>query len=231
VITDPDVVRILCFGDSHTHGAPSDDPEYVRLPADQRWTGLLQGILGHGFDVIEEGLNGRTTDMDYDDRPGCNGREYFVPCLQTHHPLDAVVVMLGTNDLKTCFDRSATAIADALRGYLDDVEVNVADPWGRTPAVVLISPIRIDDTAPLYAEMTADSFDSTGVARSRELGPAIRGVAQEGGATYADAAEVARAGDDGLHLTRDSHGRLADLVATTISRVLSDRLEPEGSPG
>jgi lysophospholipase L1-like esterase len=221
VITDPGAVRILCFGDSNTHGAPSDDPEYVRLGPDQRWTGRLQGILGDGFEIIEEGLSGRTTDVDYDDRPGCNGRTYFVPCLQTHHPLDAVVVMLGTNDLKTCFDRTADQIADALRGYLDDILFNATDRRGQTPAIVLVSPILIDDAAPLYEEMTADSFDSVGVARSRELGTAMARVASERGAAYADAATVARAGDDGLHLTRDSHARLAGLVAATLASVLS----------
>jgi lysophospholipase L1-like esterase len=161
VITDPGAVRILCFGDSNTHGAPSDDPEYVRLGPDQRWTGRLQGILGDGFEIIEEGLSGRTTDVDYDDRRG------------------------------------------------------------RTPAIVLVSPILIDEAAPRYEEMTADSFDSAGVARSRELGTAMARVASERRAAYADAATVARAGDDGLHLTRDSHARLADLVAATLASVLS----------
>ena len=221
MITDPGAVRILCFGDSNTHGAPSDDPDYVRLAADQRWTGLLQGILGAGFEVVEEGLNGRTTDVDYDDRPGCNGRTYLVPCLQSHHPLDAVVIMLGTNDLKTCFDRTADQIADALRGCLDDLASNATDRGGRTPAVVLVSPILIDDTAPQFDEMTAESFDHAGVARSRELGSAIRRVALERGATYADAATVARAGADGLHLTRDSHPRLAELVAATLTGALA----------
>ncbi len=230
MITDADAVRILCFGDSNTHGAPCDDPDFVRLAADQRWTGLLQGILGDGFEVIEEGLNGRTTDVDYEDRPGCNGREYFVPCLLSHHPLDAVVVMLGTNDLKACFDRTVDEVAGALRGYLDDVAGNVTDPQGRTPPVVLVSPILIDDSAARFAEMTADSFDSAGVARSRELGAAIRRVARDGGAAYADAATVAHAGDDGLHLTRDSHGRLADLVAATLRRTLPGAAERSGTP-
>src|SRR4051812_47190196 len=71
VITDPGAVRILCFGDSNTHGTPADDPDYARLPADRRWTGILQSTLGEGFEVVEEGLNGRTTDRDYEDRPGC----------------------------------------------------------------------------------------------------------------------------------------------------------------
>jgi lysophospholipase L1-like esterase len=79
VITDPDAVRILCFGDSNTYGTclrdssidgtPTKDPDYVRLKADRRWTGVLQRLLGDGYDVIEEGLNGRTTDLDDEDRP------------------------------------------------------------------------------------------------------------------------------------------------------------------
>ena len=77
MLTEPDAVRVLCFGDSNTHGAPGDDPEYVRLGPDVRWTGRLQRLLGDGYDVVEEGLNGRTTDVDYVDRPHCNGRTAF----------------------------------------------------------------------------------------------------------------------------------------------------------
>ncbi len=79
MLTEPDAVRVLCFGDSNTHGAPGDDPEYVRLGPDVRWTGRLQRLLGDGYDVVEEGLNGRTTDVDYVDRPHCNGRTAFPP--------------------------------------------------------------------------------------------------------------------------------------------------------
>jgi len=220
VITDPDVVRILCFGDSNTHGASSDGADSGRLPADQRWTGVLQRLLGERFDVIEEGLNGRTTDVEYEDRPGCNGRPYFLPCLLSHQPLDLVVVMLGTNDLKSCFDRTPEAIADALCGYLDAVAVNAADRHGGATAVVLVSPILIDDSASLWQEVTAANYDSAGVARSRELGAAIRRVADDRGVGYADAASVAHAGHDGLHLTPDSHARLAQLVAAAVGRIL-----------
>ena len=131
--TDPDAVRVLCFGDSNTHGAPADDPEFVRLGPDVRWTGRLQRLLGDGYEVVEEGLNGRTTDVDYVDRPHCNGRTYFPAALMSHHPLDVVVVMLGSNDFKTCFGRSAPTIANALHGYVDDVAEYVTDRQGRTP--------------------------------------------------------------------------------------------------
>jgi lysophospholipase L1-like esterase len=230
VITDPDVVRILCFGDSNTHGTVFVDFAHTRLAADRRWTGVLQQLLGDAYDVIEEALNGRTTDVDDDDRPGCNGRPYFVPCLARHHPLDAVVVMLGSNDLKACFDRTAREIADALHGYVDDIAVNVADPKGRVPTTLLVGPIWIDDTASTYDGATAGSFDQVGVARSRELGEKIRRVARERGVLFADAAQVARAGDDGLHLDRDSHTRLAELIAATLSPALAGSADPRKWP-
>jgi lysophospholipase L1-like esterase len=190
---------------------------------------MLQRSLGEGYDVIEEGLNGRTTDVDYEDRPGCNGRSYFVPCLLSHHPLDVIVVMLGSNDLKSCFDRTPKAIAEALHGYVDDIAANVTDRRGRMPVTVLVSPIRINSTAPSFQEVTGKNFNPTDLAaRSLELAIAIRQVAQERGVLYADAAQVAHAGDDGHHLTLDSHARLAELFASTVLAALSpDRLSPK----
>jgi lysophospholipase L1-like esterase len=219
VITDRDAARVLCFGDSNTHGCPGDDPDYVRLPADHRWTGVLQSLLGDGYDVIEEGLNGRTTDVDYEDRPGCNGRSYFWPCLLSHQPLDVVVVMLGSNDLKARLGRTPRDIAESLHGYLDDIAAFVAEN-GRVPVAILVSPVRIDETGSRFAEVTAGDFDRDIVARSRELTEEIRRVARERGALYADAAQVAVAGDDGLHFTLDSHPRFAELIAATVSRGL-----------
>ena len=221
VITDPDALRVLCFGDSNTPGTPSDDPDYVRLPADRRWTGVLQRLLGDGYDVIEEGLEWRTTDLDYEDRPDCNGRSYFVPCLLSHHPLDVVVVMLGSNDLQSCFDRTPAAIAEGLHGYVDDIAANVTNRRGHIPATVLISPIWMDDTASRYQDV-AEVLDGESPARSRELMAAIRRVAQQRGVLFADAAQVAHAGDDGVHLSLDSHARLAGLITSIVVPGLKD---------
>ncbi len=53
--------------------------------------------------VIPEGLNGRTTSFEDELRPGRNGATYLDPCLHSHGPIDLVVLMLGTNDLKIRF--------------------------------------------------------------------------------------------------------------------------------
>jgi lysophospholipase L1-like esterase len=216
VLTEPDAVRVLCFGDSNTHGIPGDDPEYVRLGPDVRWTGGLQRLLGEGYDVVEEGLSGRTTDVDYVDRPHCNGRTAFPATLMSHDPLVVVVVMLGSNDLKTCFERSATTIADALHGYVDDVARYGTDRRGRPPALLLLSPILLDDSVTTFADPTGNGFDARSLEASRGLAGQVERVAHERGVLFADAASVARAGGDGLHLTLDSHEPLALLVADVV---------------
>jgi lysophospholipase L1-like esterase len=220
VNTDPTAYRVLCFGDSNTHGWPPDEYEKGRLPADARWTGRLQTLLGGRYAVIEEGLNGRTVDLDYGDRPGCNGRDYLLPCLLSHSPLDLIVVMLGSNDIKTEFGRTAADVAAALDRLLDEIPNCAYSPAGETPAVLLVSPIRMDGTRPQYADLTSFNFDPTSIAASREFAAALRPVAEARGALFADAASVAGPGDDGLHLSRDSHQPLADLLAGVIGAAL-----------
>ncbi len=226
MITDPDAMRVLCFGDSNTYGTcrrvpgvegtSTPDPDYVRLNADRRWPGVLQRILGTGYEVIEEGLNGRTTDLDEPGRPGLDGRSYFVPCLLSHRPLDVVVVMLGGNDLKPGFGRTPGEIAEALGRYVDDVAAYATDGDGGVPVTVLVGPTHVDDTAPEYHDLVGDNPDAQYASRSRQLTEDLHRVARERGVTYASAAEVTQPGDDGIHLDMASHSRLAELLATTI---------------
>ena len=89
---------VVCFGDSNTWGyIPGSGGE--RFPREQRWPVILQRELGDAWDVIAEGLSGRTATIDRPDSEGRNGLPYFLPCLLSHAPLDAVVIFLGTNDV------------------------------------------------------------------------------------------------------------------------------------
>ena len=92
-------IKILCYGDSNTWGyIPGTD--HQRFSKDERWPGALQRMLGDKYEIIEEGLNSRTL-ISVDkrrDREGRSGAEYLLPCLDTHDPIDLVIIMLGTID-------------------------------------------------------------------------------------------------------------------------------------
>ena len=101
--------HILCFGDSNTWGFIPTIFDYEtfhmeRYSRDLRWPGFMQNLLGNDYFVIEEGLNGRTTNVEYPDIQGRSGTSYLEPCLYTHSPLDLVIILLGVNDLKVIFD-------------------------------------------------------------------------------------------------------------------------------
>jgi lysophospholipase L1-like esterase len=89
---------VLCFGDSITWG-------YVPLTAGrllraERWPGILQKSLGESYYVIKEGLNGRASVFDEPFRDGRNARTTLLAVLESHAPLDLLIIMLGTNDLR-----------------------------------------------------------------------------------------------------------------------------------
>jgi len=78
-----------------------------RFDREERWTGVLAQTLGAGWKIVEEGLPARTTVHD-DPIEGRhkNGLSYLRPCLESHLPVDVVVLMLGPNDLKARFSSS-----------------------------------------------------------------------------------------------------------------------------
>ena len=108
--------RIMCFGDSNTWAFKpgSFDPKTTlgkRYNENERWTYLLSKALPNWV-VIEEGLNGRTTMFDdlKAGKPYRNGLAHLPMCLETHYPLDLVLFMLGSNDLRAC----SRSIIDAM---------------------------------------------------------------------------------------------------------------------
>ena len=107
------MTTILCYGDSNTYGY--NPVNGLRYPKDVRWTGVLQKMLGEEYEVIEEGCNGRTTVFEDAKEPWKAGLGYLRPCLNTHKPIDFVIMMLGSNDLKRMFHASAQEIADGRR--------------------------------------------------------------------------------------------------------------------
>jgi lysophospholipase L1-like esterase len=211
---NPDAITVLCYGDSNTYGQHPD--KIHRYPANVRWTGRLQQLLGDACYIVEEGLGSRTTDLDYDRKPGRNGKTYLAPCLQSHNPLDIIIIMLGTNDLKMEYRRKADEIAAALASLVDDVRQYAQGKDGAAPKILLVSPTLINDQAPNFAKFYTEYYDAEAVAESYKLAAAIALTAKQLGCGFFEAATVAEGGDDGLHWSEPSHERFAANIEQVV---------------
>lgn len=216
--TRSDAKTVLCYGDSNTWGQKPD--KTGRYEADIRWTGVLQGTLGDDYYIIEEGLSSRTTDLEYEKKPGRNGRTYLSPCIESHNPLDMVIIMLGTNDFKTVYNRTASEVAAALGKLGGDVKRLAYDKNKLVPKIILVSPILIDSNAPRFAEFYTGYYDERSMQESKKLAAEVEHIAKDTGCAFVDAATVAKPGEDGIHFSPDSGKLLAELLAQSIKRSL-----------
>jgi lysophospholipase L1-like esterase len=204
---------VLCYGDSNTHGYDPSLPMGGRFVREIRWPGVLAAALGSGWQVVEEGLNGRTTIWDDPYHPGRNGHAYLGPCLETHAPVDVVVIMLGTNDTKTIFGRTAAEIAAGAGTLVDVVLRSGAGPAGAAPAVLLVVP-------PAPGTVTERS-ELWGFGEAREKGVQLerlyRTVAMMRDIAFLDAGACAQVDPaDGVHLTPEGHAALGAAVADVV---------------
>ena len=211
----PAGTTILCYGDSNTHGTkPLLQPGVLqRYEAHERWPGVVRDRLGAGWTVVEEGLPARTTVHD-DPIEGRhkNGLAYLQACLESHLPLDLVVLMLGTNDLKARFSVTPADIASSVEVLLKEVVARNAGPDGGTPRLLLVAPVPIEEIGFLGA-----IFEG-GAAKSRELASLYEQVAARQRATFLDAGAVIEVSPtDGIHFEVAQHRRLGEAVAEAIA--------------
>ena len=135
---------VLCFGDSNTHGtlAMRDGADRRRLGKADRWPSVMAEELGADWDVIAEGHPGRTT-VFRDPIEGAHksGLLALPTILESHRPLDLVIVILGTNDLKTRFGLTAHDIALGVQRLALEIRQSDSGPEGQPPQVLLAAPV------------------------------------------------------------------------------------------
>lgn len=197
--------QILCFGDSNTWGYNGEDG--TRFPWGVRWTSILQDRFdGREVRIIEEGLVGRTTVFEDPLRDGRKGTALFPALLETHAPVDDIVLMLGTNDCKTVFNASARVIGSGIRRLLD--QAKRLAPEAR---ILLVSPILLGED--VWKEEFDPEFSRESVEVSKALAAEYSEIAGEYGCEFLDAASVAAPGmADREHMDVEGHRRLADAI-------------------
>ena len=211
--------RILCFGDSLTWGYHPETG--LRIGPEARWTGVLQQLLGDGYQVIEEGQNGRTIASDDPAEGEKNGLRYVIPCLESQNPLDLMILMLGTNDLKHKFGFTAGDIAGEMQRFLEAVLSYSRFHMGDRLKLLLMAP-------PITGELGLDSpfaegFDFPRAVRvSAELPALYRRLAEAYGCAFLDTTRLVKVSPaDGVHLSPEDQTVLGRAV---YEKLLSDGL-------
>jgi len=203
---------VLCYGDSNTWGY--DPATRARYPPDVRWTGVLATRLGTEFRLVEEGLNGRTTRWDDPIETGRNGLTYLRPCIESHRPLDLIVIMLGTNDLKRRFDLSASDIAQSAAELAEMASRLAQEPDGSHAKVLLVAPPAVT-TLTEFDQM----FDGARE-KSRQFSHYYRLAAGWHHLPFFDAGAVIVSSEkDGIHFDPEEHCKLGEALADEVQRL------------
>ena len=207
--------QILCFGDSNTFGLiPGTGNRY---DWNIRWTGILdKNLREKGYRIIEEGLCGRTTVFDDSFREGRKGADILPTLLESHNPIDIVILMLGTNDCKTIYNATAETIGTGIQRLLQQIKQK--SPQAK---IILVSPIYLGQGV---GEKGFDSeFDDSSVETSENLHKVYNRIADENEIYYLKASGYANPSpQDREHLDENGHRKLAEGLLDLLEGVITD---------
>ena len=209
--------NILAFGDSLTWGFEAGT--FKRHPFESRWPNVLAAGLGENVRVIDEGMNGRTTAYDdSSDAANLNGTVALPILLKSHQPLDLVIIMLGTNDLK--FAARCRAF-DAAIGMGRLVEIVQHFPYNTNyapPQILVMSPPALCKTKD---EFFYDLWDHA-IEESTKFARHYARLAKERGVHFFDAGSVAKTDPtDGGHLDAANTRALGAALVPVVKKILS----------
>jgi lysophospholipase L1-like esterase len=208
--------HILCYGDSMSWGIiPGTRGRHAH---EKRWPGVLQGLLGPEVRVIEECLNGRTTAWADPFRPNRRGQDLLLPLIQSHSPLDLVIVFLGTNDLQAMYGVGAYESSLGAGTIVDAIQASRPEPLGIAPRVLLVSPPRIIRPSGPMEQKFRGAED-----KSKEFSTWYKLIATTRQCGLFDAADAIQpSAIDGVHLDESQHRQFAVAIHPVVSAMLAE---------
>ncbi|MFA5158474.1 MAG: GDSL-type esterase/lipase family protein [Patescibacteria group bacterium] len=207
---NPQAKIVVCYGDSNTWGHnPLDESRY---PANIRWVGVLQERLGNEFNVINEGLNGRTFVAQEPEKPYKAGLPVLKSILETNRPIDVMTIMLGTNDLKSTYHLSIENIIDHLRRTIEFIKKETKDNQTK---ILIICPAPVVN--PIGKKIDPRLLNAPEI--SEQLPQFFEKVAKQSGCLYLDAGKfISLETTDGYHFAPEHHKILGEKVAEILKK-------------
>ena len=187
----------------------------------ERRPGQLRDILGADYHIIEEGLNGRTTNVEYPDLSGRSGTSYILPCLYSHSPLDLVIINVGINDIKVIFDRTMMEISEGMAELIDLIKSTSYGPdMQGPPQILLLSPSALTHEG--YVDQNNVSAFKGGMEKSLSFNEYYKKIALEKSCHYVNLQSVVNYSEiDGLHYDKRGHAVISSVVASKINEIFS----------
>jgi lysophospholipase L1-like esterase len=199
-------MNILCFGDSNTFGTSPVDGK--RLPAHERWPGILAELLGTGHLVIEAGQPNRTLVNNPPFSGDKSGVKYLKPYLEAQ-PLDVIIIALGTNDLKARFALSAIDISKALEELI--LAIKAFYHGNAQPKVIILSPPKVHEVGS-YKSIYAGA----GI-KAEQLSIEFKAVSERQACVFIDGFSLLAACEsEGVHWPSEEHKRLAKQLLPLV---------------
>ena len=166
---------------------------------------MLQALLGDGYYVAEDGLVGRTAAFADDNRAGRSALETLPLSIESHGPVQYIILMLGTNDCKIEKSRSAEDVGAGM-------DIGMLPAWTK---ILLVAPPPLGPAAP----QRDPEYDAQSLSVSQGVAAQYQMIAEAYGLRFLDAGTVTQMSAlDGEHLDPDGHKKLAAAIADIVRR-------------
>jgi len=209
VNTHPFAKRVLIYGDSFTYWRMTWQWRYA---SNKRFTWSMQDILWLDYEIIEEGLRGRTVAWENSFFPHRDWLDQFDWILGSHLPVDVLIFFLWTNDCNAWFDKTPEDFQKSYEKYARSITQRVDFFWIQPPKVILVSPPVVKEQS--LPDMFKPFF-VWATAKAEQLRNIYESIALHHGWWFFDAELVVSASDiDGIHIDEQGHQTLAKHLTT-----------------
>ncbi|WP_026481691.1 SGNH/GDSL hydrolase family protein [Ahrensia sp. 13_GOM-1096m] len=212
------MTTVLAYGDSLTWGSCPETGG--RHPVSHRWPDVLSAALGDGVTVITNGLRGRTTAYDeYLADCDRNGVRVLPTVLNTHAPIDLVIILLGANDMKPHICGTSIGALQGVR-RLTQIAKNHMQGLsnGHRAKVLIVAPPPLVESDDLEFRAMFDG----GIAESKKLDGLYEKLAKDMDVAFFDAGTVAEASTlDGVHLDAENTKKIGAALAPIVKKLLA----------